>query len=92
MDKPLSTPEQLKLHYFYIRGTAQPIRHLLYYLEVDFNDVAHELSPENEMEVGFGIGLPMLEDGDLKVRETVAIMNYICNQRIFYLLFSDLIF
>lgn len=32
------------------------------------------------MEVSFGIGYPMLEDGDIKVRETIAIMNYICRK------------
>lgn len=32
------------------------------------------------MEVGFGIGLPLLEDGDVKVREAIAIMYYICRK------------
>lgn len=42
-----ATPEatSLKLHYFYIRGTAQPIRHLLYHLKIEFQDVVHEIGP-----------------------------------------------
>lgn len=53
----------VRLHYFPIRGAGQPIRNLLYFLEVPFEDVAHELSPGNETEVGFNLGFPMLEDG-----------------------------
>jgi glutathione S-transferase len=40
--------------------------------------VLHERTKENEIEVGFNLGFPMLEDGDLRVHETIAIMVYIC--------------
>jgi glutathione S-transferase len=40
----------------------------------------HEKSSEVEVEVGFNMGLPMLEDGDLKVHDAVAIMIYICRK------------
>ena len=66
--QPVQIESPLKLHYFFIRGTAQPIRNLLYYLQVDFEDATQELTPQNDMEVGFGIGLPLLEDGEIKVR------------------------
>ena len=36
--QPVQIESPLKLHYFFIRGTAQPIRNLLYYLQVDFED------------------------------------------------------
>jgi glutathione S-transferase len=72
--------EKLRVHYFYIRGKCQPIRHLLYYLQVDFDDIMHEKSSEVEMEMGFNMGLPMLEDGNLKIHDAVAIMIYICRK------------
>jgi glutathione S-transferase len=59
---------------------AQPIRHLLYHLEVPFEEVAHELSKDNEVEVGFNIGLPMLEDGEVCIHEATAIMVYLCRR------------
>lgn len=40
----------------------------------------HEKSEEVEVEVGFNMGLPMLEDGDLRVHDAVAIMIYICKK------------
>lgn len=72
--------EKLRVHYFFIRGKCQPIRHLLYHLKVDFEDIMHEKSEEVEVEVGFNMGLPMLEDGDLRVHDAVAIMVYICKK------------
>lgn len=76
---PLSTPEtsRLRLHYFHIRGACQPVRNLLYYLEIDFEDVMHNRSSENEMDVGFNLGLPYLEDGEIRIHEAIAIMNYL---------------
>ena len=68
------------MHYFFIRGKCQPIRHLLYYLQVDFEDIMHEKSSEIEVEVGFNMGLPMLEDADLKIHDAVAILMYICRK------------
>jgi glutathione S-transferase len=68
------------VHYFFIRGKCQPIRHLLYHLKVDFEDIMHEKSEEVEVEVGFNMGLPMLEDSDLRVHDAVAIMIYICKK------------
>lgn len=32
------------------------------------------------MEVGFNMGLPMLEDEDLKIHDAIAIMMYICRK------------
>jgi glutathione S-transferase len=70
----------LRLHYFHIRGVAQPVRHLLYHLEVPFEDELHELSKANEMEVGFNVGYPTLEDGEERVHEATAIMVYLCRK------------
>jgi len=50
----------LVLHYYPIRGVAQPIRLLLNYLEIDYIDNYLQKNEENEMETGFRLGLPML--------------------------------
>lgn len=47
--KDESLQERLRVHYFYIRGKCQPIRNLLYYLNVDFEDIMHEKSSEVEV-------------------------------------------
>ena len=38
------------------------------------------MNNEVEVEVGFNMGLPMLEDQDLKIHDAVAIMMYICRK------------
>jgi glutathione S-transferase len=40
----------------------------------------HEKNSEIEVEVGFNMGLPMLEDADLKIHDAIAIMMYICRK------------
>jgi glutathione S-transferase len=59
---------------------AQPVRHLLYFLDVPFEDVFHERTRENDVEVGFNMGFPLLEDGATRVHEAVAIMVYLCRK------------
>jgi glutathione S-transferase len=49
-------------------------------LQVPFEDVLHDLTKENEIEVGFNMGFPMLEDGEVRVHEANAIMVYLCRK------------
>jgi hypothetical protein len=58
MESSQSTP--IILHYYSIRGVAQPIRFLLNYLELEYIDNYLQKNDENEMETGFRLGLPML--------------------------------
>lgn len=50
----------LKVHYFYIRGQCQPVRNLLYHMEVEFEDIMHEKTTANSIEASFNLGFPMV--------------------------------
>lgn len=70
----------MKVHYFYIRGQCQPIRNLLYYMGVEFQDIMHEKTAQNSIDASFNLGFPMVEDGEVKVHDAIAIMNYLCRK------------
>lgn len=57
----------IKLHYFNVRGTCQPLINLLYYLDAPFVFIEEDKTPENLADVGFNIGIPYIEDGDLRL-------------------------
>jgi glutathione S-transferase len=85
-----STPSKPVLGYWNIRGLAQPIRLLLAYLEVDYEDKYFELTPQltkdnwhavrDVLDLDFP-NLPYLLDGSQKVTESRAIMKYFCRTR-----------
>lgn len=77
------------LGYWNIRGLGAPIRYLLYYLGVDFEDKQYPYGPAPEysrdawMNEKFTLGiempnLPYLIDDEIRMSESVAIMKYIC--------------
>ena len=76
------------LGYWHIRGMAEPIRYLLNYLGVDFEDVTYTQGPAPDYdrsawtEVCDTLGmsfpnLPYFIDNDLKLSESLAIIEYI---------------
>lgn len=77
------------LGYWKIRGLAAQIRYMFYFLNVDFEDKLYEVHGETPdwdrsewLDEKFSLGLefpnlPYLIDGETKITETVAIMQYI---------------
>lgn len=37
-------------------------------------------TPENISDVGFNIGIPCIQDGEVRLHETIAIMHYLCTK------------
>ena len=76
--------EKPRLGYWNIRGLVNPIRLLLGYLEVDFDETLYDPGdPESWFSVKETLGLalpniPYLFDGDVQVTEHTAIMQYLC--------------
>ena len=79
------------LGYWKIRGMAEPIRYLLHYLEIDYQEKFYEFGPapdfngESWFKVKYSLGLdypniPYLIDGDFKMTESNAILRYICEK------------
>lgn len=80
------------LGYWDIRGLGAPIRYLLHYCKIPFEDKHYKCGPkpdydksawleekEKLREEGMELpNLPYLVDSDIKLTETVAIMKYIC--------------
>ena len=78
--------------YWKIRGLGAPIRMMFYFLKVPFADVTYEVQGEEPnfdvsswADVKFTLGfelpnLPYLIDGDVKLTETAAIMQYIARK------------
>ena len=77
--------------YWKIRGLGAPIRYILEYLKVPFNDVQYEQGEGPEFDrscwtdVKFTLGLdfpnlPYFIDGDLKITESQAIIRYVVNK------------
>jgi glutathione S-transferase len=72
----------LVLGYWKIRGLAQPLRHLLSYTGLEFQEVQYDNREKWFQEDKVNIGLdfpniPYLIDGDFKLTESTAIAKYI---------------
>lgn len=81
----------MKLGYWDIRGLAQPIRYLLAYKEVDFEDKLYSCGPPPDFEraawldekqtLGLDFpNLPYLIDGDVKLTQSTAIIRYLARK------------
>lgn len=77
--------------YWNIRGLGAPIRYLLHYCGVQFEDKMYAYGPAPEysrdawFSEKFTLGLelpnlPYLLDDDIKLTETVAIMKFVCSK------------
>ena len=79
---------KMKLIYWNIRGLAEPIRYMLRYSDIEWEDV--RLSPDMEgfkkwMDLMSQPGmvcanLPFIEDGDKKISQTLAILRYVARK------------
>ena len=80
--------ENMKLGYWNIRGLAEPLRMMLHYAEMEFEDVLYECgnAPDFDkscwLDVKFDLGLdfpnlPYLIDGDVKITQTIPILHYL---------------
>ena len=87
----LNLNSEPKIGYSNIRGLAAPIRYILYFCGVKFEDKmyaygpAPEFSRDDWFNEKFNLGLdhpnlPYLIDEGVKLTETVAIMKYICHK------------
>jgi hypothetical protein len=87
----LNLKSEPKIGYWNIRGLAAPIRYILYFCGVKFEDKmyaygpAPEFSRDDWLNEKFNLGLdhpnlPYLIDEGVKLTETVAIMKYICHK------------
>ncbi|TNV75811.1 hypothetical protein FGO68_gene7312 [Halteria grandinella] len=89
----MQSSKKLIIGYWDIRGLAQPIRYLLEYLKVDYEDKKYPLgeAPDFSKEAWFsvkqtlGFDLPNLpylidEETGVKITESHAIYRYICNK------------
>ena len=80
---------QLKLGYWKIRGLAEPIRMLLHYAGIEYEEIVYEQgdAPGFDKSVWFDVkftlgldfpNLPYLIDGDVKLTQTISILHYLC--------------
>jgi hypothetical protein len=85
------TPKPLKIGYWKIRGLIAPVRYILEYLGVPYEEVQYEQgdAPDYDRSCWFSVkeklgldfpNLPYLIDGDVQITESSAIMRYITNQ------------
>ncbi|GIX82193.1 glutathione S-transferase Mu 3 [Caerostris darwini] len=70
------------LGYWNLRGRAEPIRYILHYKNVDFEDKKYPYGEDDWKKVKFTLGLdfpniPHFIDGDTKLTQTVAILRYL---------------
>jgi len=88
------------LGYWNIRGLAAPLRYLMYYCGVEFEDKQYACGPGPDFDKSswlnekFTLGLalpnlPYLIDEEVKLTETLAIAKYICAKWMPELLISD---
>lgn len=84
---------KIQLAYWKIRGLASPIRYLMEYLKVDYNEIFYEVAVtqgqdgpvydkscwfDNKFKLGLDFpNLPYLVDGNEKITESHAIMMYL---------------
>ncbi|GBN57164.1 Glutathione S-transferase Mu 1 [Araneus ventricosus] len=76
------------LGYWDLRGRGEPIRYLLHYKEVDFEDkrypadaVGFEEWQRDKFSLGFDFpNLPYYIDGDIKLTQSIAIVRYLGNK------------
>lgn len=72
--------EKIVLGYWGVRGRGQPLRHLLSYVGLEFQEKIYATPEQYKADVS-SIGdfpnLPYLIDGDFKISETLAIARYI---------------
>ncbi|KAJ0177919.1 hypothetical protein K1T71_006792 [Dendrolimus kikuchii] len=69
-----------KLHYFNLNGIAESIRYILYYTGQKFEDIRYERSewPVKSVKDALPYGqLPLFEDGDKKLTQSLAIAKYV---------------
>jgi glutathione S-transferase len=72
-----------KLVYYNIRGLGQPIRNLLYYFNIQFEDVRLErdlLDQSEQLESTFNSGLPKFQDDEITISDCVAIPIHLCQK------------
>ena len=78
----------MKLGYWKIRGLVEPIRMLLHYTGLDYEEVIYEQgdAPGFDKSVWFDVkfelgldfpNLPYLIDGDVKLTQTISILHYL---------------
>ena len=79
---------QIKLGYWKIRGLAEPLRMMLHYAEMEFEDVLYECGDAPDFDkscwfdIKFDLGLdfpnlPYLFDGDVKLTQSLPILHYL---------------
>lgn len=76
---------KIKLGYWKVRGLGQPLRLLLSYTGLDFEEVQYDNPDkwfkEDKLNLGLEFpNLPYLIDGDFKLTESTAIARYIINR------------
>ena len=78
----------MKLTYWDLRGLAEPIRYMLRYSELEWEDVRLPVDMEG-YQTWMGLksqpgmvcaNLPFIEDGDKKISQTVAILRYVARK------------
>ncbi|XP_055943831.1 glutathione S-transferase-like [Argiope bruennichi] len=73
------------LGYWNFRGMAEPIRYLLHYKKVDFEDKQYTSGGEDWEKEKFDLGLdfphlPYYIDGDIKLTQSVTILRYLAKK------------
>ncbi|GBN57159.1 Glutathione S-transferase Mu 1 [Araneus ventricosus] len=78
MAKPL-------LGYWDVRGIAEPIRYLLHYKKVDFDEKRYVVASDEWINEKFSLGfdfpnLPYYKEGDFKLTQSLAIFRYLARK------------
>ncbi|RWS25455.1 glutathione S-transferase Mu 1-like isoform X2 [Leptotrombidium deliense] len=82
---------KLVLGYWDLRGLTEPIRYLLHYADVDFEDKRYTVGPAPEFDTSewtnekntLGLdfpNLPYIIEGDLKLSQSTAILRYLARK------------
>lgn len=82
-----ATTLALSLKYWKVRGTAQPLRHLLEYLGLQYEDKVAECpakyftkEAEEVKKKCMSSNLPVLEDNGFMIAEPIVIAKYLCRK------------